>query len=438
MRLPIEPEQTSFIEEAVAAWGDTVYRVALKRTGSPDEADDVYQEVFEKLLEASQDFASSEHLKAWLIRVTINRCRDHQKAHSFSRTDSLESHRAEAERKLATTLEENASTDGFSEEMNRALSKLPEDQRTAVDLFYQRDLSTSEIASATGATPGAVRTQLYRARRTLRRLLTAGAVVFAAVLVGLLAVNGAPSENEEAPAHRAPAAVNFFALRAWAAPDGAAPTTITPSEPLSVGWLHPQYWDPNYNPEDPFEEGPVNVTGIACTTFNFDAQCVGSNLASITYKLTGSEAWFSYEGADEALASYRDSCKSITIDYANPEAVQTSTDVIIEVIQPLSDNLKKRYEDATQDDHYDAYWSEVVPAGFVEAARALEGSELILTATFTDGSTQTKTYRFALVPNFEHQSQLLVQRIIEEWGRHEGRVVDHGSLPSLVMLEQIN
>lgn len=438
MKPSIEPGQTSFIEEAVAAWGDTVYRVALNRTGSPDEADDVYQEVFEKLLEASQDFASSEHLKAWLIRVTINRCHDHQKAHSYSLTDSLESHRAEAERKLATTLEENTSAESFSEEMNRALSKLPEDQRTAVDLFYQRNLSTTEIASATGATPGAVRTQLYRARRTLRRLLTAGAVVLAAALVGLLAVNGAPFENEEAPAHRAPAAVNFFALRAWAAPDGATPTTITPSEPLGVGWLHPQYWDPNYNPENPFEEGPVDVTGIACTTFNFDAQCIGSNLTSITYELTGSEAWFSYEGADEALASYRDPCKNITIDYTDLEAVQASTDVIIEVIQPLKDNLKKRYEDATQDNHYDAYWSQVVPAGFVEAARALEGSELVLTATFADGSTQTKTYRFALVPDFERQSQLLVQRIIEEWDRHEGRVVDHGSLPSLVMLEQIN
>ena len=58
---------------------DTVYRVALHNTSNFADAEDVTQEVFIKLLEANKAFRDSEHLKAWLIRVTINLCRDKMK-----------------------------------------------------------------------------------------------------------------------------------------------------------------------------------------------------------------------------------------------------------------------------------------------------------------------------------------------------------------------
>ena len=66
----------AFLLEAMDAWGDVVYRVALAQTGSPSDADDVFQDVFMRLLENDTAFESDEHLKAWLLRVTVNRCRD--------------------------------------------------------------------------------------------------------------------------------------------------------------------------------------------------------------------------------------------------------------------------------------------------------------------------------------------------------------------------
>ena len=63
--------ESDFIETAVADWGDTVYRVALNQTGSPTDAEDVRQDVFERLLTSAPSFADSEHLKAWLLRATI-------------------------------------------------------------------------------------------------------------------------------------------------------------------------------------------------------------------------------------------------------------------------------------------------------------------------------------------------------------------------------
>ncbi|MFR3092332.1 MAG: RNA polymerase sigma factor [Eggerthella lenta] len=59
----------AFLLEAMDAWGDVVYRVALAQTGSPSDADDVFQDVFMRLLENDTAFESDEHLKAWLLRV---------------------------------------------------------------------------------------------------------------------------------------------------------------------------------------------------------------------------------------------------------------------------------------------------------------------------------------------------------------------------------
>ena len=65
---------------AMADWGDAVYRLALSQTRSKADAEDVYQDVYQdvfmRLYGDATEFTSSEHLKAWLLRVTINRCRD--------------------------------------------------------------------------------------------------------------------------------------------------------------------------------------------------------------------------------------------------------------------------------------------------------------------------------------------------------------------------
>lgn len=173
MRTPLQDNQeTSVAERALTLWGDTVFRVALGQTGSRTEAEDIYQDVFLKLLDQPRTFDSDEHLKAWLIRVTINRARDHLRTRTRRATDPLEDHREEAERLLAQagSGDEEPASDVFSALWD-AVGHLPEDQRTVVNLFYVEELSTQEIARILERTAGAVRTRLYRARSTLRDLL---------------------------------------------------------------------------------------------------------------------------------------------------------------------------------------------------------------------------------------------------------------------------
>ena len=68
--------QQELFHLAVEKYSDTVYRAAVHHCSSTSDAEDVVQDVFEKLLRYSGSFSSEEHLKAWLLRVTINRCHD--------------------------------------------------------------------------------------------------------------------------------------------------------------------------------------------------------------------------------------------------------------------------------------------------------------------------------------------------------------------------
>ena len=61
----------AFLQQAMDTCGDAVYRLALCRLNSRADAEDVYQEVFLRLLRDDTDFRDTEHLKAWLLRVTI-------------------------------------------------------------------------------------------------------------------------------------------------------------------------------------------------------------------------------------------------------------------------------------------------------------------------------------------------------------------------------
>ena len=71
-----ELREDAFLEDAMERYGDAVYRLALCRLGSRADAEDVYQDVFLRLLRDTTAFRDGEHLKAWLLRVTLHCCVD--------------------------------------------------------------------------------------------------------------------------------------------------------------------------------------------------------------------------------------------------------------------------------------------------------------------------------------------------------------------------
>lgn len=144
---------------AFKQFADTVYRVALHNTANFSDAEDVTQEVFVKLLETNKAFRDSEHLKAWLIRVTINLCRDKMKKSSRE------------------TLVENVFPNKPNEDKSdvlEAVKALPEKYRNAVYLHYYEGYTAKEIGKILDAKESTVLSWLSRGRDALRKELDGG------------------------------------------------------------------------------------------------------------------------------------------------------------------------------------------------------------------------------------------------------------------------
>ena len=138
---------------------DTVYRIALHNTSNFSDAEDVTQEVFVKLLETNRAYRDSEHLKAWLIRVTINLCRDKMK--KTSRETLVED---------ALPLKTNEERTDVLE----AVKALPENYRNTIYLHYYEGYTAKEIGKILGAKENTVLSWLSRGREALREELNGG------------------------------------------------------------------------------------------------------------------------------------------------------------------------------------------------------------------------------------------------------------------------
>lgn len=144
-------------EQLIRTYGDTVYRLAYAQTRSRHDADDIFQEVFLRLAQHRPVFDNDEHVKAWLLRVTLN---------------CLKSHWRTAWRRHDVPLDERIPFPAPEERaLDDALRQLSPKYRAAVHLFYYEGYSAEEIARMTGEKPSTIRTRLTRARAQLRDLL---------------------------------------------------------------------------------------------------------------------------------------------------------------------------------------------------------------------------------------------------------------------------
>lgn len=150
-------------EDAIDRYADMVYRLALSQMKNKTDADDLFQEVFIRLVSNVEKLESWEHVKAWLIRVTINCAKKHFDLYWNKNVDYIED-----EERIGG---EEAYEPPEDEPVREAVAKLPPKYRLAVHLFYYEEFSVAEIAEQTGQKEGTVKSQLHRAREMLREML---------------------------------------------------------------------------------------------------------------------------------------------------------------------------------------------------------------------------------------------------------------------------
>lgn len=155
--MPTDKRMTDF-DAIYTAHADMLYRIAVSILRSSDDAQDAVQNAFCRYLDKQPAFRDAEHEKAWLIRVTINQCRDLMRR-----------------RKLRAWLPIEALTDvGVQPKSTPALdavAELPEKYRTVVILYHLEEMGIDEIASALTLSPSAVKMRLSRARDMMRDIL---------------------------------------------------------------------------------------------------------------------------------------------------------------------------------------------------------------------------------------------------------------------------
>lgn len=150
-----------WVDEIVNKYANMVYRIAFTQMKNKADADDIFQEVFLRLCKAEVAFETDEHIKAWLIRVTINTCRK-----SFSSSWNT---------KTTEMPEDLMHEDEYQDfEIVPAVKSLPEKYRTVIHLFYFEDMAVADIAKALESTVSTVKSQLSRARNLLRNILKGG------------------------------------------------------------------------------------------------------------------------------------------------------------------------------------------------------------------------------------------------------------------------
>ena len=148
------------VDRAIDLYADTVRRLCMIYLKSYADTEDIFQNVFIKYLLSSAKFESPEHEKAWIIRVTVNECKDLLK--SFFRKRSVP---------LDEIQELRADAPESSGEVLDAVMSLPQKYKDAVYLHYYEGYSAAEIAKLLRKNVNTIYTNLARARELLRERL---------------------------------------------------------------------------------------------------------------------------------------------------------------------------------------------------------------------------------------------------------------------------
>ena len=151
------------VQEIVQTYSDTLIRIAVHQTKNMSEAEDIVQDVFMTLMKQRKPFDHEDHLKAWLIKVTFNKCKDYFKSSRVTKTVPITE-----EMSFIAKEEQMVLTEIF---------ELSPEERVIVYLHYYEGYTTAEMAELLEINVNTVGSKLRRARMKLKTILEEGSKV---------------------------------------------------------------------------------------------------------------------------------------------------------------------------------------------------------------------------------------------------------------------
>lgn len=152
---------------------DRIYGLCLRLLArDPHEAEDAAQETFVKVYHALKDFRMESKFSSWLYRIAVNTCKNRLASRSYQESRRRQDPEADPEgAPTSPSPEQVLEAKGKREQIEAAIARLPEEQRTLVVLRDVEGRSYEEIAESTGLNPGTVKSRLNRGRGQLKEWL---------------------------------------------------------------------------------------------------------------------------------------------------------------------------------------------------------------------------------------------------------------------------
>jgi len=148
------------LNDAIERYADMVLRLCMVYLKNGADAEDIFQTVFLKYTLHGMPFESEEHEKAWLIRVTVNACKDLLKSFFHSRTVTMDD---------VAVYVPDVSQEQYA--VMEAVWSLPKQYRDVSYLHYYEGYSAPEIAGILKRNPNTVYTHLHKGKELLREIL---------------------------------------------------------------------------------------------------------------------------------------------------------------------------------------------------------------------------------------------------------------------------
>ena len=157
------------VERLIEDYGQEVYRIAYFYIKDRQLAEDVFQEVFYKVMKNYHKFQHQSSEKTWLTRITINTCKDLLRTNWIKLVTTFSTwQEPQSDYEAPFDIEKQEEY----QELYQMIQKLPTKYKDVILLFYYKELSYEEISQILGIPEGTVRSRLARARTKLKKMIS--------------------------------------------------------------------------------------------------------------------------------------------------------------------------------------------------------------------------------------------------------------------------